>query len=52
MTHLIRQSSIFTSKFSRSIWSSTQLHNPDNGKVKKVTLIPGIGIGKEITSTN
>jgi hypothetical protein len=32
-------------------WATTQLHRPKEGTTKRVTLIPGIGIGPEIAST-
>jgi isocitrate dehydrogenase (NAD+) len=34
----------------RVAWTNTQLHKPAEGTVRTVTLIPGIGIGPEITS--
>lgn len=36
----------------RGIWATAQPHRPEYGKYHNVTLIPGIGIGPEITSTN
>lgn len=33
-----------------SIWASAELHKPEYGHYQHVTLIPGIGIGPEITS--
>lgn len=31
-------------------WANAEVHRPFDGKVQSVTLIPGIGIGPEITS--
>ena len=31
-------------------WANAEVHKPFEGKVQSVTLIPGIGIGPEITS--
>ena len=32
-------------------WANAEVHRPFDGKVQNVTLIPGIGIGPEITSS-
>lgn len=37
---------------SNSIWATAELHRPEYGQRQSVTLIPGIGIGPEITSTH
>lgn len=38
-------------KFSlKASWANAEVHRPFDGKVQNVTLIPGIGIGPEITS--
>jgi len=34
----------------KATWYNAELHKPNFGEVQKVTLIPGIGIGPEITS--
>lgn len=34
---------------SNSIWATAELHRPEYGRRQSVTLIPGIGIGPEIT---
>lgn len=31
-------------------WTNNYLQRPGEGKVKNVTLLPGVGIGPEITS--
>jgi hypothetical protein len=31
-------------------WANAEVHHPFDGQVQRVTLIPGIGIGPEITS--
>jgi hypothetical protein len=33
-------------------WANAEVHRPFDGKVQNVTLIPGIGIGPEITSNH
>jgi len=39
-------------KFSlKASWANAEVHRPFDGKVQNVTLIPGIGIGPEITSS-
>ena len=35
----------------KGIWATAQPHRPEYGVHQTVTLIPGIGIGPEITST-
>lgn len=35
----------------RSTWTSTYIQKPGAGKIQTVTLIPGYGIGPEITSS-
>lgn len=37
---------------SNSIWATAELHRPEYGKHQSVTLIPGIGIGPEITGNH
>lgn len=32
-----------------SLWATAELHRPEYGQHQSVTLIPGIGIGPEIT---
>jgi predicted Rdx family selenoprotein len=34
----------------KATWYNAELHKPSFGELQKVTLIPGIGIGPEITS--
>ena len=34
----------------KATWYNAELHKPSFGEFQKVTLIPGIGIGPEITS--
>lgn len=34
----------------KATWYNAELHKPSFGEVQSVTLIPGIGIGPEITS--
>lgn len=34
----------------KASWVNAEVHRPFDGKVQNVTLIPGIGIGPEITS--
>lgn len=34
----------------KASWANAEVHKPFDGKVQSVTLIPGIGIGPEITS--
>lgn len=34
----------------KASWANAEVHRPFDGKVQNVTLIPGIGIGPEITS--
>lgn len=34
----------------KASWANAEVHKPFDGKVQNVTLIPGIGIGPEITS--
>lgn len=34
----------------KATWYNAELHKPSFGEIQKVTLIPGIGIGPEITS--
>lgn len=49
-TGLVRlQQYAFTSN---SIWATAELHKPEYGRHQSVTLIPGIGIGPEITRIN
>jgi len=36
----------------KATWYNAELHKPSFGEVQKVTLIPGIGIGPEITSNS
>lgn len=40
-----------TSRTARSIWTANYIQKPGAGKIQTVTLIPGYGIGPEITST-
>lgn len=35
----------------KASWANAEVHKPFDGKVQNVTLIPGIGIGPEITSS-
>ncbi len=35
----------------KATWYNAELHKPSLGEAKRVTLISGIGIGPEITST-
>ena len=36
----------------KASWANAEVHRPFDGKVQNVTLIPGIGIGPEITSNS
>lgn len=36
----------------KASWANAEVHRPFEGKVQNVTLLPGIGIGPEITSKN
>ncbi len=36
----------------KASWANAEVHRPFDGKVQSVTLIPGIGIGPEITSNS
>ncbi len=33
-------------------WATAEVHRPSNGQIQNVTLLPGIGIGPEITSNH
>lgn len=36
----------------KASWANAEVHRPFDGKLQNVTLLPGIGIGPEITSIN